>query len=386
MMNRPPCEVADVVRTHREQFVAQYGKLLDSDHWRVLHAIENCRTAILGGNRSACDRCGHRVHSYNSCRNRHCPKCQGAARQKWLADRTTELLPIPYFHVVFTLPHLLAPLALQNKRVLYGALFRAESETLLEVAADPRHLGADIGFLTVLHTWGQNLSHHPHIHCVVPGGGLCSNRWVGSGGRFLLPVKVLSRVFRGKFLAFLRRAFQQGKLPFRGALAELATRGGFRRLFNKAYGCEWVVYTKRPFGGPEQVLRYLSRYTHRVAISNHRIVSLAGGQVTFLWKDYAHGNKQKKMTIAATVFLRRFFQHILPKGFVRIRHFGFLANRQRSALLKLCRDLLRFEPVMAVAPTSAIELPLCPACRQGRLHVVERILSPLTSFFRVDSS
>jgi hypothetical protein len=388
-MKRPSCEVADVVRTHRERFAAQYGKLLGSDHWRVLHAIENCRTAILGGNRSACDRCGHRVHSYNSCRNRHCPKCQGAARQKWLANRSAELLPVPYFHVVFTLPHLLGPLALQNKRVLYGILFRAVSETLLEVAADPKHLGADIGFLTVLHTWGQNLSHHPHIHCVVPGGGLSLDRtrWVDSHDHFLLPVKVLSRVFRGKFLAFLRTAFRQGKLQFHGALAELATYRGFARLFNNAYGCEWVIYTKRPFGGPEQVLRYLARYTHRVAISNHRLVSVADGQVTFLWKDYAHGNKQKKMTIAATEFLRRFFQHVLPKGFVRIRHFGFLANHQRNALLKLCRDLLRCEPVpTTVAATSAIELPLCPACRRGRLHVVERIPSRLWSFFQVDSS
>jgi len=290
--------------------------------------------------------------------------------------------------VVFTLPHLLAPLAFENKRVLYGILFRAVSETLLELARDPKHLGADIGFLTVLHTWGKNLSHHPHIHCVVPGGGLSLDhtRWVGSSDRFLLPVKVLSRVFRGKFLDFLRRAFRQGKLQLHGALAELATRRGFSRLFNKAYRCEWVVYTKRPFGGPEHVLRYLARYTHRVAISNHRIVSVADGQVTFLWRDYAHGNKQKKMTVAATEFLRRFLQHALPKGFVRIRHFGFLANHQRKALLKLCRDLLRFEPASAAAPTSAVELPLCPACRRGRLHVVERIPSRLATLFQVDSS
>jgi hypothetical protein len=388
---RPPCEVADVVRNHSHEFVEQYGHLLDSEHLRVLHAIENCRTAILGGNLNACDRCGHRVNSYNSCRNRHCPKCQGAARQKWLAHRTAELLPVPYFHVVFTLPHLLAPLALQNKQVLYGILFRAVSETLLEVAADPKHLGADIGFLTVLHTWGQNLSHHPHIHCVVPGGGLSSDRlrWVGSGDRFLLPLGVLSRVFRGKFLAFLRKAVRQGKLQFHGALADLATRRGFGPLLKKAYGCEWVVYTKPPFGRPEHVLRYLARYTHRVAISNHRIVSIADGQVTFLWKDYAHGNKQKKMTVTAAEFLRRFFQHILPKGFVRIRHFGFLANRQRKTLLEICRALLRVQPAALDADTrgaSDAELPLCPACRLGRLHVVERIPSGLSSFFRINSS
>ena len=391
MSQRPSCEVADVVRAHGKEFVEEYGHLLDSRHWRVLHAIENCRTAILGGNLNACDRCGHRVNSYNSCRNRHCPKCQGAARQKWLAGRTAELLPVSYFHVVFTLPHLLAPLALQNQRVLYSILFRAVSETLLEVAADPKHLGADIGFLTVLHTWGQNLSHHPHIHCVVPGGGLSSDRtrWVGSGDHFLLPVRVLSRVFRGKFLAFLRRAFRQGKLQFHGALAALATRRGFGRLLKKAYSCEWVVYTKPPFGGPEYVIRYLARYTHRVAISNHRIVSTADGQVTFLWKDYAHGNKHKKMTVGATEFLRRFFQHVLPKGFVRIRHFGFLANRQRKVLLEICRDRLCVQPAMAVADTgiaSVVELPLCPVCRLGRLHVIERIPSRLRSVFRVDSS
>jgi hypothetical protein len=388
---RPPYEVADVVRNHSKEFVEKYGHLLDSEHLRVLHAIENCRTAILGGNMNACDRCGHRVNSYNSCRNRHCPKCQGSAREKWLADRTAELLPVPYFHVVFTLPHLLAPLALQNKRILYGILFQAVAGTLLEVAADPKHLRADIGFLTVLHTWGQNLSHHPHIHCVVPGGGLSSDRshWVGSGDRFLLPIGVLSRVFRGKFLAFLRKAVRQGKLQFHGALTELATRRGFSRLLKKAYGCEWVVYTKPPFGLPEQVLRYLARYTHRVAISNHRIVSIADGQVTFLWKDYAHGNKQKKMTVAATEFLRRFFQHVLPKGFVRIRHFGFLANRQRKALLEICRDLLCVQSATMITDTgiiSAVELPICPVCRLGRLHVVERIPSRLRGFFRVDSS
>lgn len=391
MSKRPPYEVADVVRNHSHEFVEQYGHLLDSEHLRALHAIQNCRTAILGGNLNACDRCGHRVNSYNSCRNRHCPKCQGAARQKWLANRTAELLPVPYFHVVFTLPHLLAPLALQNKQVLYGILFRAVSETLLQVAADPKHLGADIGFLTVLHTWGQNLSHHPHIHCVVPGGGMSldRSRWVGSGDRFLLPIVVLSRLFRGKFLAFLRKAVRQGKLQFHGVFADLATRRGFGRLLKKAYGCEWVVYTKPPFGGPEHVIRYLARYTHRVAISNHRIVSIVDGQVTFLWKDYAHGGKQKKMTVAATEFLRRFFQHVLPKGFVRIRHFGFLANGQRKELLDTCRKLLCVPPALTVAETGTgadAELPLCPACRLGRMHVVERIPSGLSSFFRINSS
>jgi hypothetical protein len=385
-MNRPPCEVADIVRTHGKQFVEQYWRLLDSGHLRVLHAIENCRTAILGGHVDACDRCGHRVISYNSCRNRHCPKCQGAARERWLADRTAELLPVPYFHVVFTLPQLVAPLALQNKRVVYGILFRAASETLLEVAADPKRMGADIGFLAVLHTWGQNLQHHPHLHCVVPGGGLSPehDRWISSHNQFLLPVKVLSRVFRGKFLAFLQTAFRKGELEFHGRLAAL----GFDALLNQAYRCEWVVYTKPPFGGPEQVLRYLSNYTHRVAISNHRILSMENGNVIFRWKDYAHGNKKKKMTLTACEFLRRFFLHILPRGFVRIRHFGFLANRRRNGMLEICRRVLAARPRedFVASDTANQELPLCPTCNIGHLRVVERMPSHLGKHIRLDTS
>jgi hypothetical protein len=320
------------------------------------------------------------------------PQVPGAARERWLADRTTELLPVPYFHVVFTLPQLLAPLALQNQRVVYGILFRAASETLLEVAADAKRLGAQIGFLAVLHTWGQNLQHHPHLHCVVPGGGLSPNHksWIHSRNHFLLPVKVLSRVFRGKFLAFLRTAFGKHKLLFHGNLAALGQESNFDVLLNQAYGREWVVYTKPPFGGPEQVLKYLSRYTHRVAISNQRILSIADGNVTFRWKDYAHCNKKKKMTLTACEFLRRFFMHVLPKGFVRIRHFGFLANRQRKALLETCRHLLSAQPPMAIAGTgtsASVESPqLCPACREGHLQVVERMPSRLKKSFPVDSS
>lgn len=382
MSHRPPCEVADVVRAHGKQFAEQYGQLLDSDHWRVLHAIENCRTAILGGHVEACDQCGHRVISYNSCRNRHCPKCQGAAREQWLAERAAELLPIPYFHVVFTLPQQLAPLALQNKRVVYGILFRAAAETLLEVAADAKHMGAEIGFLAVLHTWGQNLLHHPHLHCVVPGGGLSADRarWIASRHGFLLPVRVLSRVFRGKFLAFLRSAFRKGRLQFHGS----QNRFRFDQLLGQAYRREWVVYAKQPFGGPEQVLRYLARYTHRVAISNHRILSVADGNVTFRWKDYAHGNKKRKMTLAATEFLRRFFLHVLPRGFVRIRHFGFLANRHRSTLLAICRQLLSVERLPATV--SAGEPSPCPACHVGHLQIIERLPSQLSRPLPLDSS
>jgi hypothetical protein len=392
--NRPPYEVADVVRGYGKQFVETYGKLLDLVHLRVLHALENCRTAVLGGHVEECDRCRHRVISYNSCRNRHCPKCQGAAREKWLADRTAELLPVPYFHVVFTLPQLLAPLALQNKRVVYGILFRAAAQTLLEVAADPKRLGAEIGFLAVLHTWGQNLQHHPHLHCVVPGGGLSPDHsaWIPSRSHFLLPVKVLSRVFRGKFLAFLRTAFRKGRLQLHGRLAALEQKPSFHALLRQAYNCEWVVYTKPPFGGPEQVLRYLSRYTHRVAVSNHRILKVADGNVTFRWRDYAHGNKKKKMTLPACEFLRRFFLHVLPRGFVRIRHFGFLANGHRREFLKTCRRLLPVQPVAtATSISTESRLPPCPSCRTGRLQVVERMPSQLSSSFRrgcsrIDSS
>jgi hypothetical protein len=298
------------------------------------------------------------------------------------------LLPVPYFHVVFTLPQLLAPLALQNKRVVYGILFRAASETLLEVAANPKHLGAEAGFLAVLHTWGQNLQHHPHLHCVVPGGGLSPEHteWISARSHFLLPVKVLSRVFRGKFLAFLQTAFRKGQLQFHGSLAALQRKPSFQALLRRAYDTEWVVYTKPPFGGPELVLRYLSRYTHRVAISNHRIVNVADGNVTFLWRDYAHGNKKRKMTLPAHEFLRRFFLHVLPQGFVRIRHFGFLANRHRRTLLELCRRLLQIPPTLAAGATVDLDLPQCPTCRVGRLRIIEHIPSQLRALAQTDSS
>jgi len=299
-------------------------------------------------------------------------------------------LPIPYFHVVFTLPQQLAPLALQNKRVLYGILFRAASETLLEVAADPQHLGALIGLLAVLHTWGQSLQHHPHLHCVVPGGGLSPDhtRWTSSSDHFFLPVKVLSRVFRGKFLASLKRTFRTGQLQFHGRLASLGKKTDFNALLNQMYRCEWVVYTKPPFAGPEQVLRYLANYTHRVAISNHRILAVADGNVTFRWKDYAHGNKKKKMTLSANEFLRRFLQHVLPKGFVRIRHFGFLANRQRKALLEACRRLLSATAAVSVVAGTdpGDQLQLCPACHTGHLQIVELLPNLLFRRRRVDTS
>lgn len=388
-MQRPPCEVADIVRAYGSEFVEQYGCMLDANAWRVLHAIQNCRTAVLGGHVEECDRCGHRVISYNSCRNRHCPKCQGAARQQWLADRKADLLPVPYFHVVFTMPQQLAPLALQNQRVVYVILFRAVAETLMEVAARPRLLGAEIGFLAVLHTWGQKLQHHPHLHCAVPGGGLSSDHthWIECRNQFFLPVKVLSSAFRGRFLAMLRKAFRRGKLHFHGRLATLAGKGGFLALLDQLSNREWVVYAKAPFAGPEQVLRYLAQYTHRVAISNHRILSVADGNVTFRWKDYAHGNKKRKMTLAAREFLRRFSLHILPKGFVRIRQFGLLANCHRKAILELCRRLLAAKPLpSAAAIDSDTGVPLCPVCHIGRLRLIERLPNTLARPRRVDTS
>ena len=330
-MNRPPFEVADIIRAHGNSFVDRNRSWLTWLHLRVLFAIEHCRTAALGGHLDRCRQCGHEATSFNSCRSRHCPKCQTNARNQWLADRDKELLPVKYVHVVFTIPHELAWLALQNKKILYDLLFRASAATLLEIAADPKHLGAEIGFLSVLHTWGQNLQIHPHIHCVIPCGGLSSDhqRWIHPRYPFFLPVKVLSRVFRGKFMDGLKRAFGAGELLFPGRMKMLAERKAFHAFLRPLFRKDWVVYAKRPFGGPEHVLHYLARYTHRVAISNHRIVNFADGKVTFRWKDYAHKSKQRLMTVTAEEFLRRFLLHTLPRGFVRIRFCGFLANRRR---------------------------------------------------------
>ncbi|HZD94016.1 MAG TPA: IS91 family transposase, partial [Candidatus Sulfotelmatobacter sp.] len=327
-------------------------------HQKVLLAITRCRTAALGGHRDQCSDCGHTAISYNSCRNRHCPRCQGSARLRWLQARERELLPTRYVHAVFTLPRELAPLTLQNKRLIYNLLFHASAETLLEIARDPRHLGAGIGFFSVLHTWNQRLQHHPHVHCVIPAGGLAPDRasWISSRRSFFLPIKVLSRVFRGKFVAGLRCAFQSGTLQFHGHLLPLAEPRAFASWLRVLFRHDWIVYSKRPFGGPEHVLRYLGAYTHRVAISNSRLVALAKGNVTFRWRDSAHGNKKRIMTLAVEEFLRRFLLHLLPRGFVRIRNFGFLANRQRATLLPLCFQLLRgLENMPAPAPSPSTD-------------------------------
>ena len=373
-MSRPTLEVADILRASGNSFRERYGPHLALQHRKVMDAIVRCRTAALGGHRDQCLSCGHQAISYNSCRNRHCPKCQGNARARWLAARSAELLPVSYFHVVFTLPHELSSLVLQNKRLLYDLLFRSSAAALMEVARDPKHLGADIGLLSVLHTWGQNLQHHPHVHCVVPAGGLALDgpRWVAASSRFFLPVRVLSRVFRGKFLDGLKQLKLHGKLQFHGSLLELADRERFRQFLRQLYSKDWVVYAKPPFGGAEHVLHYLARYTHRVAISNHRLVSFKEGRVSFRWKDYAHGSKQKIMTLSGDEFLRRFLIHVLPRGLVRIRYFGIFANRRRSASLLRCRFLLSVPaPPSQPAPGTQIRCPLC----SGPMLVVQRMTS-----------
>src|SRR3954451_20647510 len=322
-MTPPRLEVAEIVRRHGDAFLDRYGDTLRPEQRRALGDIAACRTAALGGHVEECDQCGHRQIAYNSCRNRHCPKCQATAAAQWTADREAELLPVEYFHVVFTLPAALGPIALQNPREVYGLLFRAAPETLQQIAADPTHLGAAIAVLAVLHTWGQNLQHHPHVHCVVPGGGISpdASRWVACRPGFFLPVRVLSRVFRGKFLSLLRAAFDTGRLTFHGKLGFLAEPGEYNRRLADNARTELVVYAKPPFGGPEQVLKYLARYTHRVAIGNKRLVGLDdAGRVTFTYKDYADTAKTKAMTLDGIEFLRRWVQHVLPRGFVKIRH------------------------------------------------------------------
>ena len=341
-----------------------------------MRAILRCRTAALGGHIDKCLRCGKDWGlSFNSCRDRHCPKCQAQSRQRWIAARQEELLATSYFHVVFTLPHLLNALIRQNPVELYNLLFRSVAETLMEVAANPKHLGAEIGFFAILHTWSQNLLFHPHIHCVVPSGGLAPGRthWIRGSATFFLPLEVLQQVFRGKFVDALERAFDENHLNFFGLIQHLAEAKGFAEFVRKLHRHQWVVYAKPSFGGPEQVLRYLGRYTHRVAISNHRLISFDGDHVTFRWRDYAHGNKKRKMTLSAEEFIRRFLLHVLPNRFVRIRHFGFMANYQRSASLDICRQLLDMAPIVrSTEMTSTSSARLCPTCH-GPITVIERL-------------
>ena len=375
-MTRPPFEVADIIRTHGQNFIDHNRSWLRGGHLKVLSAIQRCRTVALGGHRDRCKTCGYETisYSFNSCRNRHCPKCQTNAREKWLARRSADLLPVAYVHVVFTLPHLLVPLAYHNKKLIYDLLFRASAETLLEVARNPKRLGAELGFLSVLHTWGQTLQHHPHVHCVIPAGGLAQDRqrWVQARRDFFLPVPVLRKVFRGKFTDGLKRLWREKRLCLPGALKALQPEKTFRTFVRSLHRNKWVVYAKPPFGGPQHVLQYLARYTHRVAISNHRIVNFAEGKVSFRWKDYAHGSQQRVMTLDADEFLGRFLQHLLPRRFVRIRSFGFLSNRQRTASLALCRQLLAVADVPVPEAKTGETAWRCPHCG-GPMVVVERL-------------
>ncbi len=386
-MPKYPLEVADIFRQYGSSYRDSIGASMSSVQHRVMRDIELCRTAALGGHMDQCDNCGNERNSYNSCRNRHCPKCQRLKKAKWLEQRQAELLPVEYFHIVFTVPGCIAGIALQNKKVVYDILFRATAETLHQIAADPGHLGADIGFIGILHTWGQNLMHHPHIHCAVLGGGLSPDGdWVSCRKGFFLPVRVLSRLFRGIFLDLLKNAFEADNLKFFGDLRKLSEPGAFSSHLKIARREEWVVYAKPPFGGPAQVLEYLGRYTHRVAISNNRLVSLENGNATFTWKDYRRGNAISQMTLDAHEFIRRFLLHVLPDGFVRIRHFGFLANCHREKKLAQCRRALNVtvdSPVQEppgpddwksqYEKLTGDSLTICPVCGKGRMVCIETI-------------
>ena len=379
-------EVADVFRQHEQEFLQQWGYLLSAHQLRAFRDICACRTAVLGAHLEQCDHCPHQAIAYNSCRNRHCPKCQSTARDKWLKARSAELLPVPYCHVVFTLPQELSTLALQNPRLIYGMLFRAVSETLLTIAADRRHLGAHIGFLAVLHTWNQKLMRHPHLHCVVPAGGLPGSFSLDAHPppALLFARQSVGPVVPRKVSGLPWCCIPSEKAPLGWYADEVKEPSRVRSVPPSASSSvNWVVFAKRPFGGPEHVIKYLARYTHRVAIANGRLVEIQNGQVTFRWRDSADGNQQKSMTLAAVDFIRRYLLHILPPGFVKIRHFGFLANRSRREALLLCRSLL---PMPVTAPSDSLTATqrraverTCPLCRIGTLHILDWI--PAGTFF-----
>ena len=369
-MNEHRSEVADVFRQHAQEFSEKWERHLAPHQTRAFRDICACQTGELGAHVQRCDHCSYEVIAFNSCRNRHCPKCQAGARERWLTAQSRELLPVPYCHVVFTLPAKLSTLALRNPIVVYNMFFRAVSETLLSIAADPRRLGARIGFLAVLHTWNQKLLYHPHLHCLVPAGGISTDglRWISSRKRFFLPVGVLSRMFRGKFLALLGIAFRRGRLRFPGALEPLSNPTEFDRFIRRLRRVEWVVYAKPPLAA-DHVIKYLARYTHRVAISNGRLISVTSTDVTFRWRDSADGNKQKLATIGSKEFIRRFLLHVLPRGFVKIRHFGILSNRLRGLSVKLCRMLIGTSQPTSAGDSQPRAEP-CPVCRIGILRTV----------------
>ena len=368
-------ELQDVFQQFGQDYRSQ--NRLPLNQLKTMKAIASCRTSNLGGHVDECDSCGHERISYNSCRNRHCPKCQGLAKEQWLMERERDLLKVGYFHVVFTVPDTLNPLALQNQKIFYSLLFKAASETLRELSRDPKYLGAEIGIISVLHTWGQNLMDHPHVHCIVPGGGLSfdGTHFVRSRKKFFIPVKVLSRKFRGKFLAFLKEAFQNGDLKFYGKIEPLSGKLNFQMLLDTLFQKEWVVYCKKPFKSPWHVLRYLGRYTHRVAISNQRIVSLDNAQVSFQWRDYKDKNRNKVMKLEASEFIRRFLLHVLPCRFVKIRHYGFLGNRNRNRKLRLCQRLTsskipeaqKLSAAQLLLKLTGLDLRICPCCKQGKM-------------------
>ena len=391
-MLRPKLEVADIFRDHGAAWRAANAGHISLDQLKVMTAIERCRTAALGGHVERCEKCSHIIIAYNCCRNRHCPKCQGAAAREWLAEREAELLPVPYFHVVFTLPARIADIAYQNKAVIYDLLFKASSETLLTIAADPKHLGARIGILSVLHTWGSALTHHPHVHMIVPGGGfsLDGKSWVSCRPLFLLPVKVLSALFRGLFLDKLRAAYRAGALAFFGKHAQLIDPRAFAGYLAPLWNKKWVVYCKHPFGGPEEVLRYLARYTHRVAISNRRLIACDENGVTFKWKDYRLEGpaRYKVMTRPIHEFIRRFLMHVLPAAFHRIRYYGLLASGKRAGNVARARQMLAppiipVDAIKAISPNAAEPQTtnLCPCCG-GRMIIIERFERGATPHYR----
>ncbi|MBU3101864.1 IS91 family transposase [Clostridium sp. DSM 17811] len=371
----------------------QYGDEYRRNHQLPLNIlktmidIEACRTEELGGHVDECDECGHVRVSYNSCRNRHCPKCQTLAKERWLEKRKEDLLPVGYFHVVFTIPEELNYITLTNQKEMYSILFKSVSETLLELSGDKKYLGAEIGFMAILHTWGQNLMNHPHLHCIVPSGGLTldGNRWINSKKDFFIPVKVLSRKFRGKFLFYFKRAYYSNSLKYTTGIEELTKKHVFQSFIDKLYKKEWIVYCRPPFGSAEYVLEYLGRYTHRVAISNHRIINLENGYVTFKWRDYKDHNKEKFMTLKVDEFIRRFFMHVLPRKFVKIRHYGILSNRNRPTKLQKCKELtgavenknqileVKLSTAELLLKLTGIDINICSCCGKGKMITKEKL-------------